>query len=69
MRCETESSPPTPDVSTVLVVMICFAFVDPRQVLPPSGSARMSPVSSPSKLNLKLDVGSTLPPPPSTVMV
>ena len=32
-----QSSPPTPEVSTVLNVMICFAFVDPRQVLPPSG--------------------------------
>mmetsp|Transcript_28964 Transcript_28964/g.54831 ORF Transcript_28964/g.54831 Transcript_28964/m.54831 type:complete len:219 (-) Transcript_28964:3998-4654(-) len=69
VRCETESSPPTPDVSTVLVVMTCFALVDPRQVFPPSGNARISAVSSPSNLNLKLELGSTSAPPPSTVMV
>ena len=68
-RCEMELTPPTTDVSMVLVVMIYFAFADPRQVSPPSGNARMCPVSLPSNLNLKLDVRSTLLPPPLTVTV
>ena len=54
----------------MLDVMICFALVDPRHVFPPSGNARISPVSSPSKRNLKLDDGSTFNPlPPSMVIV
>lgn len=53
----------------MLVVMTCFAFVDPRHVVPPSGNARISPVSSPSNRNLKLEEGSTLEPPPAMVMV
>lgn len=53
----------------MLVVIICFAFVDPRRVFPPSGSASMSLVSSAPNLNLKLEAGSILELPPSTAMV